>query len=65
MKDFKKWEKEKELIPKMILIYCRNKHKKKRKSNLLKRNELCEDCKECQLFVRNCEPFFIFHIPAI
>ena len=32
MKDFKKWEKEKELIPKMILIYCRNKHKKKRKS---------------------------------
>jgi len=36
MKDFKKWEKEKELIPKMILIYCRNKHKKKRKSNLLK-----------------------------
>ncbi len=31
MKDFKKWEKEKELIPKMILIYCR---KKKRKENL-------------------------------
>ncbi len=48
MKDFKKWEKEKKLIPKMIIIYCRNKHKKKRKSNLLKRNELCEDCKEIE-----------------
>lgn len=46
MTEFKKWEKEKKLIPKMILIFCRSKHKIKRKFEGVSGNEICEDCKK-------------------
>jgi len=45
-KELKAWNKEKELIPVMINIYCRGKHKGKRKELSLKRGEVCPDCKE-------------------
>lgn len=38
-KEYKKWEKEKKLIPVMIKKYCHKHHK-------TKRNELCSECTE-------------------
>lgn len=43
-KPFKKWKKEKKLIPVMINMYCRGNHKAERKSAGLKRKEVCPDC---------------------
>jgi len=45
-KELKEWTKEKEMIPKMILTFCKGNHKEIRKSNHLKRNELCSECNE-------------------
>lgn len=45
-KELKAWEKEKQLIPVMVLIYCRGKHKQIRKDSGLKRSEVCPECKE-------------------
>jgi hypothetical protein len=44
-KRFKKWEKEKKLIPVMIKIYCRGTHKLRRKEQHIKRGEVCDECK--------------------
>lgn len=45
-KKLKAWNKEKRLIPVMINIYCRGKHKAARKSAGLKRKEVCPECRE-------------------
>lgn len=45
-KKLKEWNKEKQLIPVMIQMYCRGKHKKTRKETGLKRKEVCPECKE-------------------
>jgi len=45
-KELKSWNKEKELIPVMIQMYCRGNHKEKRKELQLKRSETCPECTE-------------------
>lgn len=49
-KEYKNWNKEKKLIPKMILPYCRENHKKQRKEEGVKRNELCSRCIELETY---------------
>lgn len=39
MKEYKAWEKEKQLIPEMIKMYCHGNHG-------TKRQEVCEDCQQ-------------------
>jgi len=45
-KELKAWNKEKKLIPEMVRIYCRGKHKAARKEAGLKRGEICTECRE-------------------
>lgn len=47
-KEYKHWTKEKKLIPVMIKKYCKGNHKKERKDENIKRNDLCSCCKELQ-----------------
>lgn len=49
-KRIQKVEQRKKLIPKMILTYCRGNHKKQRKEEGVKRNELCSRCKELETY---------------
>lgn len=43
---YKHWNTEKRLIPKMIKIYCKGNHKAKRKQDGVKRNDVCDECKD-------------------
>lgn len=45
-KEFKAWEKEKKLIPVMIKKYCKGRHRKARKEQGVKRDEVCSECGE-------------------
>ena len=45
-KTLKAWNKEKKLIPVMIAKHCRGRHKAERKSQCVRRCEVCAECKE-------------------
>lgn len=45
-REYKHWNREKKLIPIMIQIYCRGKHKAERGELQLSKNEPCPKCKE-------------------
>lgn len=44
--ELKAWEKEKKLIPVMIRIYCKGKHKAERKAQGVKGKAVCAGCNE-------------------
>lgn len=44
--ELKAWEKEKKLIPVMIRIYCKGKHKAERKAQCVKGKAVCAGCNE-------------------
>lgn len=45
-KELKAWEKEKKIIPVMIIKYCKGNHKAVRKEQGIKGKEVCAECKE-------------------
>lgn len=45
-KEYKQWNMEKKLIPKMIRTYCIGNHKEIRKEEGVKGKELCSKCKD-------------------
>ena len=44
--DLNAWNKEKKLIPVMLKMYCKGKHKTTRKAQGIPRGEVCAECKE-------------------
>ena len=44
--ELKKWKNENEMIPLMIIMYCRSKHRLARKQYKIKHSCLCQDCYE-------------------